>query len=903
MEAGMARSEYGGQVLEQYIAMVVDATTNTMNSQALRGLIKGSTDHERRTYRMNHLRGKTAWDCLQAEVTFYGFLQKLNNPFKAVESKLVSEMSIVGGQYDSLILPSQARSFVESNPAFTEYMKAGPAGTELLRSDFHAPATNKNYPGVGDSVRVYSLPPNFHLNELTGNVDIMSHISAIGEYYVIDNSTPWDSERWTPAQQTIELWDHEQDDYFPVHLSTVIDKSGLFDEAGHVRPLSSLTHDAPADLPNDDMFTVDGLPVKIFGDIKSEHLSAYDRKKWARAAINQMNRNNGNTSIDLMSSKLLSSLQAKANENVPQDYFSEFNVADGSVLVSELKRAFGSSGYVTDDRVFLSNVLLPNFLPAFNVSGGDKADTNKNPAYKSFVKALFAKSDATPNNDEVVLAAKKFAMFTVSANQADRPSDVATTNAARDDIESRYAGLSGKLKSQAEKLYDQTMKKWSEIKSVGGPGVEWTPAPGYYFSPKQLEFLAQKLSSQADDTQYQGIPYMPADPEFPGIPMDAARLKSVLGNADMKKKWNLDKQTIASAFHQHTPFVKELAHQALHSQTMAEEHRYSEHVASHAYLSSRASFGLRSLLSDMQSINAPVHPSKFDVSKFDNELLVSLTSEEYGKHMDELFAIASPAERIVATLFNTSRVTRDTINRWTAAKFPLPFGGLLFRPDITHVVGGGLAVLSGGRTGYMAVGKPLWMNGSNADQQSYGAHLSIYSAAVIKNPENIYQIPAALLQEYVGGHSDQWIDLNRDDMMDRNRDRRESLYGVVIPAGHGRRIPQVLSITGDILHDQFLAEAGCTEPKSNRSFPQAYRFVKTTGTYDRYKQEPQTAENGGIKRNILCLRGPWRFLDIDGRAAIKRGQGHLGSTSRPGAKAVRSNGYTQYPSEDGINFV
>jgi hypothetical protein len=203
----------------------------------------------------------------------------------------------------------------------------------------------------------------------------------------------------------------------------------------------------------------------------------------------------------------------------------------------------------------------------------------------------------------------------------------------------------------------------------------------------------------------------------------------------------------------------------------------------------------------------------------------------------------------------------------------------------------------------MAVGKPLWMNGSNADQQSYGAHLSIYSAAVIKNPENIYQIPAALLQEYIGGHSDQWIDLNRADIMDRDRDRRESLYGVVIPAGHVRKIPQVLSITGDILHDQFLAEAGCMEPKSNRSFPQAYRFVKTTGTYDRYKQEPQTAENGGIKRNILCLRGPWRFLDIDGRAAIKRGQGHLGSTSRPGAKAVRSNGYTQYPSEDGINFV
>jgi hypothetical protein len=783
-------------------------------------------------------------------------------------------------------------------------MKAGPAGTELLRSDFHAPATNKNYPGVGASVRVYSLPPNFHLNELTGHVDIMSHESAVGEYYVIDNSTPWDSERWTPAQQTIELWDEEQDDYFPVHLSTVIEKSGLFDETGHVRPLSSLTHDAPADLPNDDMFTVDGLPVKIFGDIKSEHLTAQDRKRWARAALNQLNRNTAsNESFDLMISKLLSKMQKLANEDdkAPKDYMTEFTRANGDVVLSEFRRVFGTSVYLRDDsNAFVHNLLLPHFLPAFSVNGSEKASDNQNPALVSFYAKMFGGGVPNPET-KIDLAAKKFAMYTVERRAIDAPNviNVANESAA---INARYS----ESKSSVKNLYAQTIAKWNEIKGKPANAPEWTVEPSLLFSPKQIDSLVKRLKvnkAKGPDSQYDDINYMPGDPDFPDIPMDADKLIQMFESPDQKKKLNLDKQTISSAFHQHTPFVRELAHQALQSQNLAEEHRYSEHVASHAYLSSRASIGLRSLLSDIQTIGVPLHASRFVPDKLDNELLVSLTSEEFAKHMDELYRIASTSERIVATLFNTSLVTRDTINRWAAAKFPLPFGGLLFRPDITHVVGGGLAVLSGGKTGYMAVGKPLWMNGSNADQQSYGAHLSIYSAAVIKNPENIYQIPAALLQEYRGGHSDQWIDLNRDDMMDRNRDRRESLYGVVIPAGHVRRIPQVLSITGDILHDQFLAEAGCTEPKSNRSFPQAYRFVKTTGTYDRYKQEPQTAENGGIKRNILCLRGPWRFLDIDGRAAIKRGQGHLGSTSRPGAKAVRSNGYTQYPSEDGINFV
>lgn len=888
IEARAAGTNFGKDALIEYAALVANATANTLGAQALRGLTEAAHNQSLRSLKMNHLRGRTAWECLQPEVTLYGFLQKLKNPFKAIDVQVTTEMGRTQGRHDTYILPYQARGYTETSPQFTDYMKAGPAGPALLSSDFQSPVSRNTYPGIGNN-KVFTVPLEYYRREITSVDDIMSHISQVGEYYVIDNTVPWDSEKWSPDHQAIDIYDQERDDWAHIHLYDVVERSGLFDDNGNLQPIDNLKWDAPEDLqsnPSDMFTTASGLPAKIFGDIPSAYLSAHQRKQWARAVLNRLSLVNiGGVSIDGMIDTMIQNLADLAEKDDPSKYTSEVDIR----TVDLLQRYFGNSIYMeTNDgkTLFLENVLIPHFLPLFESPEGGAAD---NPAYAGFMKVLFG-APGKATDKEVEQAAKKYAMHVV----LNRAVDNAGVNEDDAKIDERYNALTGNTKSQVRKLFETTIAKWNEIKGTEDGGNAWIRAEGFFYSPKQLHVLAQTLLDG------RGTAALPADPDFPSIPLSKTRFLELYGSTEGQRKLNLNKKTIGSHFVQHTPLVKELAHQAIQSKNMAEEHRYSDHIASHAYLSSNASPGLRSLLSNMESIGGSIHPSKFDATKFDNELLVSLTSEEFGTQMDELYRIASPAERIISTLFNTCRITLDTLKSFAAARFPLPFAGLLFRPDITHIVGGALAVQSGGGAGYMAVGAPLWVNGSDADHQSFSAHLTIYSAAVIDNPNNVYGIPAAMLLSYEGGNSDKWIDLSEEKLMSNNRDRYESLYGLIIPATHARHIPSVVSITGKVTHDRFLSEVGA---KEEQPFPQALRFVKTTGTYRRYKDEPQTAENGGTVRNIICLQGGWRFMDLDNHMAIKRGQGHLGITSRPGAKGVRTNATLQYPSEDGLNFA
>lgn len=911
IEARAAGTTFGEQALYEYAALVANATANTLGAQALRGLTEAAHNQSLRTLKMNHLRGRTAWECLQPEVTLYGFLQKLKNPFKAIDVQVTTEMGRTQGRHDTYILPYQARGYTETSPQFTDYMKAGPAGPALLSSDFQSPVSRNTYPGMGDN-KVFTIPLEYYRREITSVDDIMSHISQVGEYYVIDNTVPWDSEKWSPEHQAIDIYDQERDDWAHIHLYDVVERSGLFDENGNLQPIDKLKWDAPDGVSKEDMFTTaSGLPAKIFGDIPSVYLSAHQRKQWARAALNQMNRNRlGNEGIELQISKILVKIQNEANGADPVES-TNLPVNDLVNLMNEFERIFGSSVYLDTKQpvqnkleLFADNILMPQFLPAFTGSKGMNAPDDLNVPYNGFMAELFKSwTKGTVTDLEIESGLKIYALRIIfGEGQYPKENSTDTGNNAKS-IEKAYEdAVRTKSGNQLMRIYQSAKDTYEKLISTasGSTDTKWDVEPRYKFSPYQVKVVYEKLKKNIAGAKklYEGITLMPGDPDFPGIPATYERLKELFDAPQLHS--SLVVRPIGSHFVQHTPLVKELAHQAIQSKNMAEEHRYSEHITPHAYLSSNASSGLRSLLSNMESIGAPIHPSKFDSTKFDNELLVSLTSEEFGNQMDELYRIASPAERIVATLFNTCRITLDTLKAFASARFPLPFAGMLFRPDITHIAGGGLAVQSGGGAGYMAVGAPLWVNGSDADHQSFSAHLTIYSAAVINNPNNVYGIPAAMLLSYEGGNSDKWIDLSEDKLMSNNRDRYESLYGLIIPATHARRIPSVVSITGNVLHDKFLAEVGA---KDEQPFPQASRFVRTTGTYRRYKDEPQTAENGGTVRNIICLQGGWRFMDIDNRTAIKRGQGHLGITSRPGAKGVRSNATLQYPSEDGLNFA
>jgi len=894
MEEGAARSKQGEALFTMYMGQALKAMRDTLNAQALVGLVEASNADDRRRIRLEKFKGGTIYDILKTNIALFGCLQKCESPLKTVEVVVSTEMALMGGAFDSLIVHSSARGFVETNPDMTDYSKAGPAGPELLRSDFHAPATSSNFPGIGSSIQVHALPPGYRIKELSGFLDILTHDVQIGEFYVFEDYIPWDSPRWSSSMQTIGIFNEEKDMYSNIKLITAIEKSGTFDSDGKLVDLDNLRYQADPTLDREDMFTDEnGDTVRLFGDIHSKHLSVEHRKAWAHAALAQMNHHaSGPTSIESAIAKILSELQARANGDVPVDYYSNLKL---EAAIPAFRRCFGSSvlfstagGYAD----FIRNVFLPQFLPAFKIAAGELDEQ----AFGSLLNELY--SDITNRNDVTdQTAMKQYAMRMISGSQKYDPKTAAEFANQKDAIEKAYDEM---LKKKGSPLTTMFNAVYEKLKTIKAKNVAAALQPSnLLFSPRQAIIAMEQYISNVDAgkaNKYDKLTHIPADPDFPFMPLTEDRMRELLANVRMPNAHpTLKEVPIASAFHQNIPLVHELVLQAAHSANLASEHKYSEHIEHHSHLQRRMNANLEELL-QTASIGRRQHPSEFAASKFDNAVLVSLTSHEYGKQMDELFAICSPAERVIALLFNTCRVNMDTLKRFAACNFPLPFGALLLRPHMQYKAGGALACMSGGKTGYTAVKRPVWMDGSDPNSMSRGLHMAVYSVPVILYPHNVYQIPAVLLTEYTSGHSDGWIDFND---FKPKLDRNESLYSVIIPISKTQDLPFALSITGKITDDATIAAMA---PSPEPPFPQAYRFVRTTGTWQRYLYSKQDAENGAVPQNIICIRGNTVIRDVDGTMSLRRGQGHLGDTSVPGAKEVRS-GRGRYPSRNNYKFI
>jgi hypothetical protein len=898
MEEGAARSKQGEALFTMYMGQALKAMRDTLNAQALVGLVEASNADDRRRIRLEKFKGGTIYDILKTNIALFGCLQKCESPLKTVEVVVSTEMALMGGAFDSLIVHSSARGFVETNPDMTDYSKAGPAGPELLRSDFHAPATSSNFPGIGSSIQVHALPPGYRIKELSGFLDILTHDVQIGEFYVFEDYIPWDSPRWSSSMQTIGIFNEEKDMYSNIKLITAIEKSGTFDSDGKLVDLDNLRYQADPTLDREDMFTdANGDTVRLFGDIHSKHLSVEHRKAWAHAALAQMNHHkSGAKSVETQIGELLTELQKLANQDGVQNYYTAAIQNIANQLIVDLWRCFGSSVLISDVvpskiPTFIRNIFLPQFLPAFGVPESKKSDVDLK-ITGAFFSEISGDADVNTSDEIMQKLIKQYAMRIVTDAKSYPKKD---TGDDLSKVDSDYEKMSRKKGAELSQIYSAAWGKFQKLKGKAGAATSaYTLDPDYLFSPKQVRKLYETLAAKADlDKLYDGITHIPGDPDFPFMPMTLERMKELFGAAELHS--TLKEVPIASAFHQNIPLVHELVLQAAHSSNLASEHKYSEHIEHHSHLQRRMNANLEELL-QTASIGRRQHPSEFKASKFDNAVLVSLTSHEYGKQMDELFAICSPAERVIALLFNTCRVNMDTLKRFAACNFPLPFGALLLRPHMQYKAGGALACMSGGKTGYTAVKRPVWMDGSDPNSMSRGLHMAVYSVPVILYPHNVYQIPAVLLTEYTSGHSDGWIDFND---FKPKLDRNESLYSVIIPISKTQDLPFALSITGKITDDATIAAMA---PSPEPPFPQAYRFVRTTGTWQRYLYSKQDAENGAVPQNIICIRGNTVIRDVDGTMALRRGQGHLGDTSVPGAKEVRS-GRGRYPSRNNYKFI
>jgi hypothetical protein len=325
----------------------------------------------------------------------------------------------------------------------------------------------------------------------------------------------------------------------------------------------------------------------------------------------------------------------------------------------------------------------------------------------------------------------------------------------------------------------------------------------------------------------------------------------------------------------------------------ASDYGFDEHADVHAMIAARGSPALHDLLSRTQQSlvggrYGPGITPMTGVTLAQMGDLIGMTSDDYLQNWSEVTAIASGIERVICQLFATTEVSLSSMKRFMSHNIPLPFGALIFRPNITHYTSSAIALKRGDETGYLAIGPTLWTPTTNAHSQSVYGQWSSIMGCIIETPENVLVLDNLLENGYVSGGSTGWIDA-REEMNNQSK-TTASLYGQIVPLTALREgVKPVLSITGSVGDVPALAEL---QVENDGLFPQAVRFTKTYGTKNFLSDHLRFGEEvRATAHNLLCVRGQYVTHTPEGFTCLHEGIGHHKNTDGAGAKLTRTGGF------------
>jgi hypothetical protein len=329
------------------------------------------------------------------------------------------------------------------------------------------------------------------------------------------------------------------------------------------------------------------------------------------------------------------------------------------------------------------------------------------------------------------------------------------------------------------------------------------------------------------------------------------------------------------------------------------------HDAALADLHSNAHQGLRSMLRSM-SIGAAepgqgerflVRPRRVFSSEEAADIMgvaAAVTSDSFMRNWNHMELLSGLA-RVIALKFLFTRIHRKSIIRWAELGLPLPFQGVIFRPNITHRVSHAIACMRGrANLGHTLIGKAKFTYGSDPGPQSIMGHFTFYSLPVIEKPWNVCVIPAITVDQYLGGKGTQWINVEKE--MKGQSEQEESMLGLIIPLR--AEMPMVTSITGSTFD---LERVQTLQLKEEPYFPQALRFRMTAGTNKMLSEdaEMQASRPGYNPRNFICWPGKYWFREESEFKGVHEGKGHFGNTDGPDAKFIRGGALAQYVTDAG----
>jgi hypothetical protein len=914
MEQGFASEEFGRETFNRYIEAIVMSQRDTLCVDIMLALQNAPLDTEELWKKDPRWKGRSSADALADEIFFYGIIQKVARPFEAMDSKIRSNMAFVNGEYDTLIVPARVTGYVKAaKDKYLDYYTAGASGPTLSKTNPDNADNRGLYPGISGDL-IIPLKPSYEQSDLTGGHSLMTSPMSVGEYYRCFSHIDFTNPHWTPDNQAIEIYDETDSTRKKISLLEIVQHANLFDATGELIPINKLEY-LEGDLKIDpergiyDMFTTAaGESTRLFGNIDHRFLHPRDVVDWAKKVVTHMHHETGvdGATFTDFETKLNAKLQDK-NANVSATELNTLSLAfvgyiancfpRNAYLHKKAKRN-NPKGRLQDEITSAGQTLLRNFfasnLPSvFRTVGSDEGSSDS--ARQALLSKIFTGLGSSEQvSDERAIAASHLWCSLKIAGRADDVSpdlSVSQMDAAR-----RALKLSSEQKREAESLH---LRSVEVLRSSGGSSRD-----GWEID---RDTIASEAMARAVYESWKRDPAsppaeLPGNPESPEVPASLEVLENYFGSR-ASLRWPAAGGNVNAL----TPHLRGLINDHFALGRLSEEHGSSAYDVFQSKLQIQGSQHLNAYMSFMQDETAKAQneglinprnrsPTAFrDIDETAIQDLLDLSESTMNTSWKAVQTMSSGAARFLSLLFLTTEVHEETIERWANCGLPLPFQGVIVRPNITHFVSSAIACKRGrANLGYMAIGKGNFTYGSDPGPQSLMGHFTFYSGAIIEKPFNVADIPAITVDQYIGGKGVRWIDVRREIRFESAPE--ESMYGFIVPLRS--EMPFVMSITGSTFDLPRMQELQLREEPY---FPQALRFRRTTGTYKMLEDMSANEQTVPNPRNFICLPGKYWFRAENEFNNVFEGKGHFWNTDGPDAKAIRSGGLIQYNTDAGGN--
>lgn len=868
MEDGFKNDPLGASHWGRYMLAMVHAGVDTLIIHALMALQDAPLEIPDKIRKRNQrYAGRTAAAYMQEKAFFFGIVQTSDRPFEACDSYIRDEMAAIGGDYDTLILPSKLSGHVKAAKSYyLDYDKAGPAGPALAKSDSYERKEPSSYPGFSNT-RIYVIHTHYEAAALNNNQPLLSNLKEIGEYYHLKSHVAFDNPNWTKENQHIELYDQESDERFRVGMLDCIRNSLVMDQDG-VRPLSDLPYDQgdvsynPSSRTHGDMWSAtETSGVHRFGDMPPHTFNISQMSAWANGVAAVLDRRQYLTKKQW--EEITTSLGQIPQPDGTYDFskISEAERAGFGKAVALLKSIFqdtnedffevpGWLGENTPAKSFYASVIRPYYPPLYTVNHSEQKAMDVTKA-RNFVMMLF---EGDPENLKDFIAKKK-------PNSREE-----TIDAFKEVAKRRAYALAGgaeyhyqyKTSEAPRKLSPEATRRAEELYELESRILDsWEERdddPAYELVPNS--FVTREKGKQILDSKKFGE--MPGDLLEPWRPMTEQELRDyVTGNGPVA--WNSDYDLAA-----YNVFVNPK---------------------------------IASAVSEFSSKIGAVKPGQDLLAVKDYQINLGVLAEtNFLTNWSNLTKHLTGVPRLIMALFLAARVRLSFFETLDNFNLPIPFEAVIFRPFISHLVVNGIACKRGmANLGYSAVGNGMFTQGSDPGSQSTKAHFTQYLGAVITHPWNAYILEAMMVIGYYRGKGRGWIDPAME--MARNQHRNNSMIPHILPLGTS--LPAVISVTGS---PNDLEEFNNLHIADEEPIPDFIRLRRTFGTWTLYTQTNNDQNLQPIHENFMCMAGKYWYRGEREFDQIHSGRGHFKDTDGPGAKAVREGGLMSYRPDTGANY-